>query len=209
MPKQTFFNLPKEKQGILIHSVKKEFSRVPLNEASISNIVKYADIPRGSFYQYFKDKEDAFYYLLALQANVYHSEFILILKRSKGDIFDAFMEMFRNMLIGFQEENQNFFKNVFLNMNYKMENKLIKGFKFSKDDCGNELSNILTHINIKKINISNEQELFHVMQIIIAVTFQNLMNNFAKKYSYDEAIEKYKTEIDLLKKGLYRDNTNE
>ncbi|MFK4998922.1 TetR/AcrR family transcriptional regulator [Bacillus sp. N9] len=30
----------------------------------MANIVKEAGIPRGSFYQYFEDKEDAFFYLL-------------------------------------------------------------------------------------------------------------------------------------------------
>src|SRR5690625_5472893 len=64
MPKPTFFNLPKKKRDHLIQAATDEFSRVPLNEASIANIVKNADIPRGSFYQYFEDKEDAFYYLL-------------------------------------------------------------------------------------------------------------------------------------------------
>ncbi|MCU5751761.1 TetR/AcrR family transcriptional regulator, partial [Bacillus cereus] len=64
MPKQTFFNLEREKKELLIQAAMKEFSRVPLFEASISNIIKDAGIPRGSFYQYFEDKEDVFFFLL-------------------------------------------------------------------------------------------------------------------------------------------------
>ena len=41
---------------------KKEFSRLPLKDASIANIIKDAEIPRGSFYQYFENKEDLYYY---------------------------------------------------------------------------------------------------------------------------------------------------
>lgn len=44
MPTQTFFHLPKEKQKRLIEAARIEFSRVPLKEASIANIVKLADI---------------------------------------------------------------------------------------------------------------------------------------------------------------------
>ena len=62
VPKPTFLNLSKEKQELLITAAKKEFSRVPLNGASISNIIKDAGIPRGSFYQYFEDKEDIFFF---------------------------------------------------------------------------------------------------------------------------------------------------
>ena len=52
LPKQTFYNLSTEKQKKIIKSARKEFSRVPLAEASIQNIVQDADIARGSFYQY-------------------------------------------------------------------------------------------------------------------------------------------------------------
>ena len=64
MPKVTFYNLPEHKKATLISAVNQEFSRVPLYDASISNIVKSAGIPRSSFYQYFADKEDAFLFLL-------------------------------------------------------------------------------------------------------------------------------------------------
>ena len=64
MPKLTFFNLPEMKRNKLIRAAEAEFSRVPLSQASISNIVKAAEIPRGSFYQYFENKEDAYYFLL-------------------------------------------------------------------------------------------------------------------------------------------------
>lgn len=58
MPKTTFFHLSEEKQSRLLNAAKNEFSRTSLKEASIANIVKLAEIPRGSFYQYFENKED-------------------------------------------------------------------------------------------------------------------------------------------------------
>ena len=58
MPKQTFFHLPEEKKKRLLEAARVEFSRVPLKDSSIANIVKIAEIPRGSFYQYFESKED-------------------------------------------------------------------------------------------------------------------------------------------------------
>ena len=60
MPKKTFYNLSLEKQNVIIEAAKKEFSRVPVSEASIANIVTTAGIARGSFYQYFESKEDLF-----------------------------------------------------------------------------------------------------------------------------------------------------
>ncbi|HLS60937.1 MAG TPA: TetR/AcrR family transcriptional regulator [Virgibacillus sp.] len=205
MPKPTFFNLPKKKRDHLIQAATDEFSRVPLNEASIANIVKNADIPRGSFYQYFEDKEDAFYYLLEQKMESHQDNFSTILKRNQGDLFDSFITTFINMLTEFQvEENLNFFRNAFLNMNYKMESKITNGFNKPKFD--KKFESILTEVDIQKLNIKDEQEVIHVLQIIAAVTTHNLMQNFAKKYSFEEAIDNYTFEMSLLKKGLYKED---
>lgn len=203
MPKQTFFNLPEEKRELLIQSAKKEFSRVPLNEASIANIIKSASIPRGSFYQYFEDKEDAFYYILEMQTNTHNSEFASMIKNNNGDLFEAFIEVFEYMLVEFQnQENLDFYRNIFLNMSYKMESKLTHGL--SKTSFDEQFSEIITDIDINKLNISDEKEVIHVIKIIMAVTTHNLMKNFAKKISFDDAIENYTFEMNLLKKGLYK-----
>ena len=62
VPKSTFFNLNEEKRIKIEKALKTEFSRGSFEEASVSNIVTNAQIPRGSFYQYFEDKEDAIKY---------------------------------------------------------------------------------------------------------------------------------------------------
>ncbi len=51
MPKTTFFNLVKEKRTKIIDAAKAEFTTNPLRKARVSNIIKVAEIPRGSFYQ--------------------------------------------------------------------------------------------------------------------------------------------------------------
>lgn len=64
MPKKTFGNISEEKQERIKKAILKEFLMVPLEGASIKNIVNDAAIPRGSFYQYFEDKEDALIYTI-------------------------------------------------------------------------------------------------------------------------------------------------
>ncbi|MGM9905225.1 TetR/AcrR family transcriptional regulator [Lactobacillus sp.] len=63
MPSQTFFNLPKEKQDRIMAAAREEFFTHSFDEASINRLIKAAGIPRGSFYQYFDDKEDVYFYL--------------------------------------------------------------------------------------------------------------------------------------------------
>lgn len=68
MPKDTFFNLPKEKRELITRIAIEEFGNHEYAEVSISRIVARAGIAKGSFYQYFEDKEDLFGYLLDLIA---------------------------------------------------------------------------------------------------------------------------------------------
>ena len=155
MPKQTFFNLSRDKQENLIHSAKKEFSRVPLYEASISNIIKNAGIPRGSFYQYFEDKEDVFFFILDEYAKQNGERFASLLREYNGDLFDSFLGMFQSMLKDFQnEENRIFFRNAFLNMNYKVEKTFTKNMNIGK--LKDRHLEIIGLINIENLNMANE-----------------------------------------------------
>jgi len=66
MPKQTFLNLPKEKRDNIIHAAVDEFAEYGLENASTNRIVENSSISKGSFYQYFEDKQDVFMYLLTV-----------------------------------------------------------------------------------------------------------------------------------------------
>ena len=64
MPKQTFFNLPKEKRETVMNAAIEEFAEYGLENASTNRIVKNSGIAKGSFYQYFEDKQDVFMHML-------------------------------------------------------------------------------------------------------------------------------------------------
>ncbi|MBI5946065.1 MAG: TetR/AcrR family transcriptional regulator [Chloroflexi bacterium] len=66
MPKQTFLNLPEEKRNTIISASIDEFAQYGLENASTNRIVENSGISKGSFYQYFEDKQDVFMYLLSV-----------------------------------------------------------------------------------------------------------------------------------------------
>jgi AcrR family transcriptional regulator len=66
MPKQTFFNLPEEKREKIVNAAVEEFAEYGLENASTNRIVKNSSIAKGSFYQYFEDKQDVFMYFLSV-----------------------------------------------------------------------------------------------------------------------------------------------
>src|SRR5262245_15507053 len=64
MPKQTFLNLPAEKRETIMNAAIEEFAEYGLENASTNRIVKNSGIAKGSFYQYFEDKQDVFMHML-------------------------------------------------------------------------------------------------------------------------------------------------
>ena len=113
MPTQTFFNLPKDKRIRILKSAKKEFSRVPLKKAIIANIAKDADIPRGSFYQYFTSVEDLYVYLVEYLYGINKKKFEVFLEENNNNIYDALKQRFSNEIDKLcKEENRQFRKNT-------------------------------------------------------------------------------------------------
>ncbi len=206
MPKATFYNLKEEKRQILIDAAKQEFSRVSLYEASISNILKTAGIPRGSFYQYFEDKEDAFFYLLNEHAKERHECLVSNLKKYEGDLFKAISEIFRSTLEHSEDKGQrDFIRNVLLNMNYKIENTFSQ--YLSEDVTNERYDDIYDLVNAEQLNVASRKEMFHVMQILTAVTFHNLIHSVSNNLSVSAAMKKYETELKLLQSGLMRSSS--
>lgn len=56
----TFERLPEEKRERILQAARAEFIRYPYEKTSINRILAEAEIPKGSFYQYFDDKADLF-----------------------------------------------------------------------------------------------------------------------------------------------------
>lgn len=95
MPKSTFFNLPKKKRQLIIDLAIAEFAAADYENASISNIVKQAKIAKGSFYQYFEDKKDLYFYLVD-SANAQRMRFIDEAQSpEQADFFETLQWLFK------------------------------------------------------------------------------------------------------------------
>ncbi|MBN6886285.1 AcrR family transcriptional regulator [Cytobacillus horneckiae] len=199
MPKITFFNLPHEKQKKLVHAARQEFSRVPLYQASITNIVKSARIPRGSFYQYFEDKEDAFFYLLKERVQVNKNYLFSLIKRHEGDIFQTLIDFYK-LIITEEEENLSFLRNIFLNMNHQIETEFERSF--SNHEANEEFSEFSSLIDKDKLNIKNDEEFACMMKILISVMMRSVIDKFSRDLTEDEAMRHFNIEMNLLKNGL-------
>jgi AcrR family transcriptional regulator len=71
-----------------------EFTAVRCSDASINKIIRSAGIPRGSFYQYFTDKDDLFLYLVRPLQNYFFDLARQEVERTQGNLFAAPLAIF-------------------------------------------------------------------------------------------------------------------
>ena len=69
MPKQTFFNLSKEKRQIIEQAALDEFSEYGFDASNLNRIVERGKFAKGSFYQYFENKKDLYFHLIDTLVN--------------------------------------------------------------------------------------------------------------------------------------------
>lgn len=115
MPSQTFMNLDSDKKKKLIDAAMMEFSNHEYPDVSINQIIMNAGIPRGSFYMYFKDKDELFEYLVEINKTKLHEETKRIFIKNNGDLYNSFMELYDAMVDYVIKYNyQGMFKNIFI-----------------------------------------------------------------------------------------------
>ena len=202
MPKITFFNLNIEKREKIKKAIINEFSKHTIAKASISNIVEEAQIPRGSFYQYFEDKEDALKYIIDEFIKIEKEEIKNSLKINNGDIFKTSIDIFKyvskksysdrdmmlchNIIQKLKEENVNIFEGINCKSMYQ-----------ANKDNGNI-------INTDILKINNEEDLKYMMKILTVVIRASIIDVITKKKSEEKAQEELQKQIEILKHGMIK-----
>lgn len=192
MPSQTFLNLNKIKQNNLINCAIHEFSKHPLENVSINRIINETNISRGSFYMYFKDKEDLFEYLLENYRNKTEKLIYESFLNNSGNIKDAFITIYDKIIDDFLNyDNCNFFKNAFIYMNSKTEKFLKPG------DLSLKISNLIDSDKIKEYDLEFVFDMFmHNLFLAIVKT--------VKDDIYFDRNDYIKT-LDVLCYGIYEE----
>ncbi len=193
MPSKTFLNLSEEKRNKIIEAALNEFSLNDYNSASINNIVKDADISKGSMYQYFDNKKSLYLYLLELAGEKklnYISEKIDV---KSDEIFNLIKKMH---LIGakFDLTNPKYSMLIINAINEPTNDEL--------DNISSELKEKSDQFFNKYIKEGQRNDLIRsdlddeLLSFLISRLSMVLIEYVSKKYNF--------TYLDLIKKGEHK-----
>ena len=203
MPKATFYNIDKEKRDRIIEVIIDEFSENTYETSSINQIVKNADIAKGSFYQYFEDKLDI--YKMAIEiSQKERTEYIEKINNNSRhtDDFRKMRELFISV-IKFEIDKpkfSNILNKFYKNTDIDFKNKVIESI---------EIDNRYEFKTILQEGIDSGKIYYNVDVEFMAFLLESISRNTKEYFKIKRNENKYvnyegfvNTAIDLIENGI-------
>ena len=185
-------------------AVRAELARVPFTEASINRIIRTADISRGSFYQYFADKQDMLDYLLADYRKMFSKRVMTSLKQSGGDLFRMLLEILDySYEIATNKENGALFRNLFSDI------RINSGFleqRDGNDPFGISMNELRCHVDTGALNILCDKDFEDMLGVLLTLAGEAFAQVFFDTSAYNERRARYAARLELIKRGFLRAN---
>lgn len=196
MPTSTFFNLPPPKREKLLGAAVAEFARKPYGEVSINRIIQAAEIPRGSFYQYFSDKTDLFRYLLRCYDRRLEEAVRKSLEYCGRNPMELPLTLFDLVLEYVQENHREFDQFLgILRQNLGMDG----GQLLSLPDI---MFLILDRADWSGLDLRDREERLALLDLLVSSTGQSLMSVCCGKAAAEEARKRLLTKTALIRRGI-------
>ncbi len=196
MPTSTFMNLPAEKREKILRAAVAEFSRKNYGEASINRIIQAAEIPRGSFYQYFADKQDLFHYVLRHYGEGLERVVLESLDAVGGSMPDLPLALFDRIVASSRDGGEQV-RDILeiMRQNAGMD---VRSFW----DFPAVMQLLLTRMDLSQLSIANEEEAMALIDLLIAAAGQAFMAVCCGKLTPEESRRRLSNKIALLRRGV-------
>ena len=200
MPLNTYLNLNVEKKERVYQAVLNEYIRVPLEEVSIKNIVLNAGIPRGSFYQYFQDKEDALCFLISNTRTQKERQIIEDDKMQAFDVFDFIMHLCEMELLSLEAHTPS----VRMQLLQQVAKSQRATFLFNEELAEAVASSwiftkCLTNSSIDRLG---NQEQASIMRLLTTSMKETLLSVLMKAQSSTNALQQLSIALNIIKNGV-------
>lgn len=195
MPTKTFLNLPDEKKRHLLECAKEEFTRNTLRDASINKIIQDAGIPRGSFYQYFEDKEDIYFYIFNMEKENILAGLKSAITR-QDTMKESFLKMYKflyNYIIKTKQED--YYRNVMITF-HKLETPPTEK-KFFFDET-------LKQVLKEKVTLEDKstRDLLEVMSFSLS---RAVIDSLKEKNRQKEIENRFKNLLEIFENGYKKE----
>lgn len=208
MVSTTFLNLKEEKKQRIIQAALNEFSLRSFNEASITNIVKDANISRGSFYQYFGSKENLYEYLVSHLYTKHREDLFHILTSNSGNLYDSLIDFYNQYIDEIvSSDNFSFYKNTFLYVNhYLIGSDGLFSLSDQTSSRREQQKQFIDVIDMDDLKTDSNKELLEFIYFIVNLIHHMIIDGFVNNLSLKEIKDRSFRAVDWLYNGIKETN---
>lgn len=203
----TFQNLKEDKKNRIIDAALEEFSLRPFNEASITNIVKNADISRGSFYQYFGNKENIYKYLVNFLYTKHRDELVNILLKNSGQLYPSLLEFYEHYIDAlFESKYFAFYKNTFRYVNhYLIGDEGVLSLRNQSTNREEQQKQFMTIVSMDDLKAASSKEVLEYIYFLVNTIHHMVIDGFVNDLPIDEIKSRSYRAVDWLYYGIKKD----
>lgn len=203
MPSETFFRLSDSKQERIVQAIKDEVARVPYEDFSIGSVIRACGISRGSFYQYFRNKEDVFYFLISDYQKQIVEDMIASLQENDGDLFAMFDHAFRHAVrLLCYKDSRSFRHNLFCNM--QLFDVIWKQEGYARERIQN-YERIREYVNPAHLKLTTDEEIRTLFDICTNNALKDASYIFITDENEHQVLERFLAKLDLLRSAYQAD----
>ena len=199
MPKQTFFNLPEEKRNHIIEVSIDEFAKAPYQNISINHLIKSMNIPTGSFYQYFEDKKDLYFYILSFYIDGILEESIQ--EDKKFDLLNSDYNVQAMDVFSSVKEKMKNYQEIFIDNFEKAPLQIKRDWTFDVLIGGKYMALYdYSFFDNEELDPMIKKNKSLLLGMVLAIP--NVIRRFCNQGDIQEELKMYQFCIDVLKVGL-------
>ena len=200
MALEAFYNLKEKKKLSLYNAISVCLRKKSYDELSVNEIVEEADISRGSFYNYFNNKNDAILSMVEFKIKHHMDLLLTAIKESNYKLFDGVRKYYYDIeSVLYDEINLSVMKNVKFYVELCFES--VKTDKFRKyiADVAKWLVDNTYEGKKYLSSLKNMISVFEMTIVLVLDTVFAKVNN-AVKLAGDNEMFEYK--LSIIEKGI-------
>ena len=204
MPTQRFLNLKDSKKNAILEAAAHGFARVPYSAVSINQIIKEAEISRGSFYTYFEDKDDLMRYMLRGFRDTLRKKVFEFLEEENGNPFRLCIRLLKDWIkTGSERITFQIHRNLLADLSVTGQNQMfgIRGF-LMKDELYKSFVEELYNRLDKDRYPTTIETLCYIVDMAIMILIKSMAMYYQNPSEKETIIQVLTEEMTILERGM-------
>ncbi len=204
MPKDTYYNLSHSKQKSILKAIQGVIIDKPIPKISVADMVKAADIPRGSFYQYFEDLEDVFGYVIDVSLSTFEDEIMSRIQAKPIGFFDYLGEAIEKDFVFFANSAHQKIIRKFFDPNQTSSLNLDRYAK-RREAFYDRFIELLDLHEVQHLSPLRIKRIYYYLSHVKLKLIQQVLSG---RISFESAKEEFTWLLKVFRKGIKETNTD-